>query len=95
MSKKMDIGTLIAGGVVGAALGAILTNKPKNLMISAVLGAAVTATYEASQRAKGNQLPILFEDDGILWRREPNGQIKKIKSLPIADRKFDREFYLG
>ncbi len=71
------------GALIGAALGITLagmvTTKRKNVLISAMLGAAIGGTVGAQIRAKGNRVPYIVEDAGILFKVYPDGSRRKIR----------------
>ena len=73
------IESALAGGIIGAALGALLTGRSKDTLASALLGAAIGASVKALSEAKENQLPVLFEENGTLFQLNPDGSTKLIK----------------
>ena len=73
------IESALAGGIVGAALGALLTGKSKGTLASALLGAAIAASVKALGEAKENNLPVLFEENGVLYMLYPDGTKKLVK----------------
>lgn len=85
--------SLIAGGLIGAALGALLSKSKENgATIGALAGAAILATFKASEQAKKSKVPILYEENGLLYEIQPNGKkrfIKELeKSLSLKNKKF-------
>jgi sugar phosphate permease len=66
MEKSDDelLKSLIAGGIVGGTLAALLSdkkNRGENATLAAVASAAIVASYQASQRAKETNLPLIIE----------------------------------
>ena len=61
-NRNEQISELIASGVVGAALGKILTGKNETALISGLVGIAVTATYKAFKLSTENA-PVLIIDN--------------------------------
>lgn len=75
--------SLIAGGVIGAALGALISkDTEEGGILGAIAGAAILATYQASENAKQANLPVLAEEDGKLYEIRPGGQKRYLKDLP-------------
>jgi hypothetical protein len=74
--------SLIAGGLIGAALGALLSkNKEDGATIGALAGAAILATYKANEQAQKTNLPMYEEIDGKLYVIQPGGEKKFIRTL--------------
>lgn len=73
---------LVAGGLIGAALGAILSkDKEEGGIIGALLGAAFTATLAANEEARKTNVPVYIEEDNKLYAILPGGEKKFIKDL--------------
>ena len=69
--------SLIAGGLIGAALGALVSkNKEDGAPLGALAGAAILATFKANEQAMQTNLPMYVEEDGNLYEVQ-NGGIKK------------------
>jgi hypothetical protein len=82
MKKDSEIlDSLVAGGLIGAALGALVKNDKKVVTLSAIAGAALLASFYASERAKEIDVPIILEENGILYEVR-NGEKKLVKVLP-------------
>lgn len=80
--NKSDIITsAIAGGLTGAALGALLTGKTKGALASLIAGAAIGASIQALEKAKKTNIPILYEENGSIYKLHPNGEIEFIKDI--------------
>lgn len=87
--------SLIAGGVIGAALGALLTNdKEQGATLGALAGAAILATYKANERAKKTNQPFYVEEQGDLFEIQPNGQKKFIRKIEKPSIKLENNFKL-
>ena len=84
----------LAGGLIGAALGALITGKTKGAIISAIAGAAIGASWKAFQESKKLDIPFLFEKDGIIYKQMPNGDIVKVKELEKSTTEIPRNFSL-
>lgn len=87
-STKIIEGAL-AGGLVGTALGAVLSGKRSDTIVAALLGAAIGASLKALQEAVDIQKLVMIEEDGILYYLYPDGskefirRLKKISSSQI------------
>lgn len=96
MKRKSDsIESLVTGGLIGAAIGAILADdKEEGAALGAILGAAFSATSSAYQEAVRAEVPVLVEENGNLYkvcgdRRE---FVKKIERVVIDQpRRFTLE----
>lgn len=75
--------SLIAGGVVGAALGALLAKKKEQgATLGAIAEAAIVATYRANEEAQKANVPVMFEENGNLFVLHPDGTKEFIKEIP-------------
>ena len=93
--KTTQIETLIATGVIGAALGALLSkNKGAGAILGGIAGAAIAASLEAYENAQEANLPILVEEGDVLYEVQSNGLKKKIKDLPHSDIILPKRFKL-
>lgn len=95
MSEKEEfILAAIAGGLVGAALGAVLTGKGKHTVISALAGAAIGASLVALKEAKEIDIPVLYEEDGVIYRDFPNGRREVVRQLTKVESNIPQTFSL-
>lgn len=99
MSRKDDeiIESLIAGGLIGAALATLLSNKKnagENALLGAIAGAAILASFKANQNAKKTEIPIVVEEDDAIYEITTEGKRKLIKQLPKSRRKVQKKFTL-
>lgn len=86
---------LIEGGLIGAALGALLAkDKEEGAAIGALLGAAFSSTLEANKAALQTDKPVLIAEDGKLYRLYPNGDREFVKNLPRSNRKWPAKLNL-
>lgn len=87
--------SLIAGGLIGAGLGAWLSkDKEEGAIIGAMLGAAFTATLKANEQAKKTEQPVLIAEHGKLYRILPNGEKQFVKDLPQTSQNWEEHFKL-
>lgn len=95
--KKQDntIESLVAGGLIGAALGTWLAkDKEEGAVIGALLGAVFSATHEANKQALKTHEPVLIAENNNLYRVLPGGEKQFIKALPKITPRLGKHFKL-
>jgi outer membrane lipoprotein SlyB len=94
--KKDDeiIESLIAGGLIGAALGALITGNNNGSGLGAIAGAVVIASLKANENAQKTNIPLLIEEDNILYEVKADGSKKIIKSISRNLKKVPKRFIL-
>lgn len=86
---------LITGGVVGAALGALLSkDKGEGAALGALAGAAILATFRANEEAKKSNLPLILEEEGSLYEIYPDGERKFLKKIEKPKNTMPSQFKL-
>ena len=75
------IESLIAEGLIGAALGALLSNNKNNGNEIGAIAGAIIATYKASEKAKKANVPVYIKENGMLYEIAVNGERRFIKHL--------------
>lgn len=90
--KQEIIDGAIAGGIIGAALGALLTGKGKSTIISALAGAAIGASIKAKQEAKKLDVPVMYEEEGTIYRVYPDGTKELVKELDKSTTTIPQSF---
>jgi Glycine zipper 2TM domain len=86
--------SLIAGGVVGAALGALLSkDKEPGAILGALAGAALLATFKANQQAIQTNVPMYIEENGSLYQVTA-GTKKFIRKIEKPTTKIEQRFKL-
>jgi len=90
-SRDEQISEYISAGVVGAALGKILTGQNEKAVIAGLVGIAATATYNAFKASAKNS-PVLIIDDRKIYEVDSHGNRKFIKHLPRIDSKIPDTF---
>lgn len=88
--------SLIAGGIIGASLGAIISrnNKGAGTLLGAIAGAAMLASYRASEEAKKTGISLILEENDDLYEVYSNGTKKFIKHLPKSNKILPKKFTL-
>jgi len=89
------IETLITGGIIGAALGALISkNKEDGASIGAIAGAALLATFKANKKAMQTNLPMYIEEDGYLCQILPDGTKTIIRKIEKPTVQLQQHFKL-
>lgn len=93
-TKKKDerIENAIAGGLVGAALGALLTNKSEDTIVASLVGAAIGASLSAIDEAKDISTPVMYEENGKLYKQYSNGKKEFVKNISKHNQKIPPTF---
>lgn len=86
--------SLIAGGIIGATLGALITNNKNGSVLGAIAGAAILATFKASERAKEMNFPLIVEENNVLYQIQEDGTKKLIKQLSRPSKRVVEKFIL-
>ena len=87
--------SLIVGGLIGTALGALLAkNKGEGALLGALAGAAIIATYKASERARLTNIPMYTEEKGSLYQIQKDGSKKFIRKIEKPAVKLKEQFKL-
>ena len=97
MNKKDDqiIESLIAGGFIGAVLGALLTKKSKSGgLLGAIAGAALLATFKANEKARNLDFPILIKENNIIYEHRSDGTKHIVKIIEKSTKKVPEYFKL-
>ena len=82
-SDDQILESLLAGGLIGATLGALLSkDKEDGDTIGAIAGAAILATYRANEQAMQSNVPVMIEENGKIYLLHPGGQKEFIRQLP-------------
>lgn len=94
-NNDKTIQSLIAGGLIGAALGAWLSkDKEDGAVIGIIIGAAFSATLQANKEAQKTNQPILITENGKLYRVLSNGEKQFVKDLPKSFQEWEEHFKL-
>lgn len=89
------IRSLIAGGIIGSALGTLLSkDKEEGSIIGSIAGAVILATYKANEQARKTNLPVYIEENRKLYEIQPDGSKIYIKDIPKPNILFNEHFKL-
>lgn len=98
MSKKEKeeiIDSLVAEGIIGAALGLLLSNdKTSGTLVGGLAGAALFGSLKANEQAKKTEIPMLVEEDHVIYQVNKNGQKKVYKTIPKRKHNLPNKFKL-
>jgi hypothetical protein len=83
---------LVLGGLIGGVLRALISKtKKSDALLGAIAGAVLLATYKANLRALEMNIPMCTEDNGSLYKIQPDGKkefIRKIDKPKVIQREF-------
>lgn len=94
-SKEEIIEKALLGGIVGAALGALLTGKAKGTLVSAIAGAAIGASLKAIEEAKHINTPVMYEEDGKIFKVYADGRKEFVKAIKESKIKIPENFRIA
>ena len=95
IEKNDTIESLVAGGLLGAGLGALLSkDKEEGAVIGAILGAAFAATLRANSEAQKTKVPLIMYENGALYRVQPDGEKVFVRALPQVPKPLSTHFVL-
>ncbi len=87
--------SLIAGGLIGGTLGAILSkNQEDGATLGAVIGAAILGTFKANQKARETHIPLVMEEGGKLYQINANGNKQFLWDIEKPKIKIQENFKL-
>jgi hypothetical protein len=85
LMKKDDeiINDLVTSDIIGATLGALITNKKKgdNALLGAIAGAAILATLNAHKKALKSNVLVLVEENGKIYEIQKDNSKKLVKTI--------------
>ncbi len=85
---------LILGGILGAALSALVSPKNEVSLTGSIAGAAILASFKAYENAQKTGLPVIIEENNALYRIYPDGKKEFIKQLPRVTTPVPEKFIL-
>jgi len=86
---------LVAGGIIGAALGALIADdNQEGATIGAIAGAVIFATLKANDKAKQTQVPLYTEEDNNLYKIDADGSKHFVKRIEKSQTKLNKQFIL-
>lgn len=91
-NRRELVESALAGGLIGAALGALLTGKSKGAIVSALVGAAIGASLKAIDEATEINMPVLYEEEGVIYKIYPDGSKEMVKKINRYNTKIPLSF---
>ncbi len=89
------LNSLVKGGLIGAALGTILSRKQGDgAILGAIAGAVLLATFKANETARNANLSVYVEEHGKLYEILAGGEKRFIKSIEKPKGQFPAHFKL-
>ena len=89
------IQSLIAGGVIGASLGALISkNKGKGATLGALAGAVILGMFKANEKQTTSYVPMYIEENQSLYQIQPDGTKIFIRTLEKPSVKVAKQFKL-
>ena len=85
----------ILGGFVGAALEALIFNDKKASGLGILAGAVIAASLKANEEATKTNIPLVLEENNILYKVNSDGTKKIIRRLPKNVRNIPKKFILS
>jgi hypothetical protein len=85
---------LVAGGIIGTALEALLSRNNDVTGLGALIGATILATYKASEKAKQTNVPVYVVENGNLCLVDKDGNKKIIRKIEEPAVKLKPRFKL-
>lgn len=95
MSENEIITKALEKGIIGATLGALFTGKSKVALASLIAGIAIGASFKAFKQAKKTNIPVLYEDNGSIYRLYSNGKLEFVKKIESNNTNIPERFSLG
>ena len=93
-SDKEILESLLLDGLIGGTIGTLLSsNEEEDATIGAIAGAAILATYKATEKAKQSNIPMYLEENGNLYKIYSD-QKEFIKKIEKPNVKLERKFLL-
>jgi hypothetical protein len=87
--------SLIAGGLIGGALGALLSkDKGNGGTWGALIGAVILATFKASERAKESNVAVVLLENGNLVEENSSGGKRILRPVEKISKRVPKHFKL-
>lgn len=90
------LANLIAGGIIGAALGALISDdKQEGGTIGAIAGAVIFAALKANEEAKKTHVPFYIQENNVLYQIQPDGSKLFVRNIERSKTKLMEHFILN
>ena len=95
LNQDKTLDSLVSGGLIGSALGLLLSkDKEEGMIIGGLLGAVITATMKANQEARKTNIPVYIKEKGKIFAIDISGNKKFIKNIEKSTESFSGQFKL-
>ncbi len=95
LNQDKTLDSLVSGGLIGAALGLLLSkDKEEGMAIGGILGAAISATMKANQEAKKTKIPVYIKENSKIFAVDASGNKRFIKRIEKPTQNFSGQFKL-
>ena len=84
----------IMGGLIGAALEALISNGKKNTGLGILASAVIAASLKANAEALKTNIPLVLEENNILYEVSADGTKRLIRKLPKNSKRIPKNFTL-
>jgi hypothetical protein len=88
------LNALVADGIIGAALAALITNSKSSRSLGAMARAVLFATLEAHENAKKTNIPLVIVAQNVLYEISADGTRRMLKKIPRTDQRVPKRFRL-
>ena len=93
-NNKELLEAAIFGGLIGAALEALIQGNGKNSGLGALAGAVISASFKANEDAAKTNIPLLLKENNTLYEVSSNGSRKIIRKIPKSNKRIPKKFTL-
>ena len=84
----------IFGGLIGAALEALIQGNNKNTGLGLIAGAVISASLKANEEALKTNIPLILKENNTLYEVNSNGSKRIIRKLPRNYKHIPKKFTL-
>ena len=86
---------LVAGGIIGAALGALIADdKQEGATIGAIAGTVILATLKANDEAKKTHVPFYVQKNSNLYEIARDGTKNFVREVEKSQTQLNKHFTL-
>lgn len=94
MKNEDLVQSAIIGGLIGAALEALITGQNKNSGLGMLAGAVISASLKANEEALKTDVPVYVKEKNNIYEIRSSGSKRLVKSLPGPQKKLPKRFKL-
>ncbi|MEN9523235.1 MAG: hypothetical protein RL065_1612 [Bacteroidota bacterium] len=86
--------SLIAKGLIGSALGILITTKKRSIALGTLAGETILAAFKANANALKTDIPVIIEENDSLIEINAKGEKKFIKHILKSNHHIPKKFKL-